>query len=334
MIPRATRIRSTPAKPVDNAAGSFSDTATSLAAPSREHPDGGPIQHAVPNSSMRLVGKIQPPSRPIFIRFSPDGNLLAIACERQVFIYNTTTSQLIDTIVDDMVIVGVSFAPPGRILTSNAMGAVAIWDIMPLVMRRRSLTSPDIEFADFARDGNIVLQYDENGNIHIWDVQEDIAINDWFVGVGVTMAISPNGAAVATFNQASEFRLWDAKTGTHKVCEDCPIIDRVHHISVVFSDDSNHVIVANGSSVIVWGVGISWISPYKQLLHTAAPASHLAAISTDSVIIGQANGRIVLWNWRTGLVSLTAQVNSSFLELIAATRWYCGPAAYQPRPEH
>ncbi|MEU7584543.1 hypothetical protein AB0B50_43985, partial [Streptomyces sp. NPDC041068] len=149
--------------------------------------------------------------------FSPDGNTLATADEKEVRLWNVDNGTLRRSLpFPSNSILTTAFSPDGNTLTAVAgTGVVRAWDVTE-GRPRRTLTGHTGEASEvvFSPGGDTLATADEDA-VRLWDVSNGrlrrtlrAPGNDMVGG----MAFSPGGDALAV-SDAGTVRLWDSATG-------------------------------------------------------------------------------------------------------------------------
>jgi WD40 repeat protein/tRNA A-37 threonylcarbamoyl transferase component Bud32 len=145
-------------------------------------PDGRKLASHVWPNRIRLIelgSSAEPPvatlpDRVRQIAFSPDGTLLAVACEDySIRLFDTAALQEVAVLPGHQQgVVNVAFSPDGRTLAScGGGGIVKLWSVSA---RREVATvireTDDFHFIAFTPDGNTLLAGTWTGKIHLWRV--------------------------------------------------------------------------------------------------------------------------------------------------------------------
>ena len=218
------------------------------------------------------------------VAFSPDGRMLATT-DGTVRLWDPVTGQQNATL--EGYGYGVAFSPDGSMLANNRQ----IWDT---ATRQRKveligLWAPTVSFSPDSRTIAVANQ--------VWDIatgQPRIT----FAGYGgsrATTSFSPDGKLLATAN--GWLRLWDARTGQHKVT-----FRGGKGTNVTFSPDGRTLATTGGfpaGEVYLWDINSEQL---KSTLtgHTDGVTS--VAFSPDSQTLASASedNTVRLWDARTG----------------------------------
>ena len=151
------------------------------------------------------------------LAFSPDGTMLASALtddwtssEHTVRLWDVATWDEIAALPYEDSITSLSFSPEGKTLMSSAFNRkVALWDVAARQFRDQfPVTGANIlRYAAFTKDGRRIVTGSQDGDIEVWEVDEDAGTyarladfhgNTAETFLAVSAALSPDGTALAT----------------------------------------------------------------------------------------------------------------------------------------
>jgi WD40 repeat protein/serine/threonine protein kinase len=198
------------------------------------------------------------PSNVTDVAFSPDGNLLATACEdRTVRIWEVARRREVGTLAGHPgELFCARFAPDGKTLASAGRGtAVRLWD----VSERRLLATfeghtSSVTCLSFAPDGKTLASGGYDGTVRLWDTAkgQELTTLRGPRTMLTSVAFSPDGKVLATGGGDGTLRLWDR--GTNQVTG--LLRGHTSRISVVaFAPDGRSLVSGSQDGTIkVWDV--------------------------------------------------------------------------------
>ena len=244
------------------------------------------------------------------IKFSPDGNWVAVAGSIGVWLYNAHIGAEVALFTGHtQSVLSVAFSPDGKTLASGSWDTtIRLWDV-ETQQHKASLTQHTygIWAVAFSPDGK-TLASSSPGSIRLWDVEtgQHKARLKTYTGRAKALAFSPDGGILANIGQELPLtrtrknypiQLWDVATSQH-------FLTLEGHTSeieaVAFSSDGKTLVSASWDRTIrLWDVNTG-----DQLSTFMGNSDWLTAVvfSPDgrTIVSGSRRGEVRLWNANTG----------------------------------
>ena len=257
---------------------------------------------------------------PISVRFSPDGETLAIS-GGWLLLWNIATNTEIATPTGDTggYIYNVAFSPPdGKTLASGSEdGKVRLWDVESRTLKATLTGHTDIVTdVAFSRDGKTLASGSADGKVRLWNIatETEIATLTEIPTLSTARTVwsvdfSPDGKTLASGSEDGKVRLWDVDSGTLKV--------RLQHnyaavrTTARFSPDGKTLASSHGGNVVLWDVATGAV---KAKLTVDTVTLHSICFSPDGKMLasggaghrGGAGRYIKLWDITSAVESTTA----------------------------
>ena len=192
------------------------------------------------------------------VAFSPNGNIIAGGRRGEIYLWDTHTGNLLDTLTltEELTwVYSVNFSPDGNTLASaNADGTVQLWDVNTGTLRNtlRGHTKW-VSSVAYSPDGNTIASGSTDNTARLWDAHTGslqytlTEHTNWVYGV----AFSPDSTTLASASWDITVRLWDVATGTLQNTLEHP--NQVY--SVAFSPDGTILACGfegAGDNVALW----------------------------------------------------------------------------------
>ena len=150
-----------------------------------------------------------------FVRFSPDGSLLATALNNTVQLWETSTWRRLPPLLGFTVpVYRLAFAPDGKTLAAGDLGGTLwLWDVVErrLIASRRGHATT-IESVAFSPNGLRLATAGYENAIKLWDAAllQEVATLTGHDGYVTTVAFSPDGTTLASAGADATVRLWQS----------------------------------------------------------------------------------------------------------------------------
>ena len=259
----------------------------------------------LPEGALRRIGKGEITE----IKYSPDGDLLAVASSIGIWLYDAATYQEIDLIAEETGWVGsVALSPVSNVIASGSRnGKIHLWDSNTGAFLNNFTAHTDrISGLAFSPDGSTLASgggYVDH-TVRLWNPKTGEHLHS-FTGHSSTiesLAFSPDGNTLASGGGHSDHtvRLWNPKTGEHLHT----LTGHTREVTgVAFSSDSSTI--ASGSrdkTVRVWDVKTG--DHLRTLTDHPGQVVSIAFHPVDDTIAVGATGNsseiVRLWNSKTG----------------------------------
>ncbi len=223
----------------------------------------------------------------------------------------------------------IAYDPQGlRLMTAGNDQRVRFWDVRSLESQGELQRHSGIfSFATFSPNGNDVYSIgaEGNGRLARWNALSYDLLESTVVPGSIVwcVAVSPNGAMLATGQLDGNIRVWDAATLTMKH-ELLNVPLRTHDVQ--FSPDSTHLFSSHTGHVQVWDpVAGKWLATLEQ----QGRAMSLAITDDPSALIVGWGSLIRIWNVTSGTEIRTLAGHTSEVTALATSadgRWLASGA--------
>ncbi len=253
-------------------------------------------------------------SRPLSLDYSPDGKMLAVACEdTTVRIYDVETKKIIGELRGHQdIIYSVNFFPNGdKILSCSRDSSLRIWNLNGEVLAEAYANGEGLQSADLNSSGDKIVysswqrtQAGVVGIVSLWDA--NTLEKKWETEFGnkpiVIAKFSPDGSHFAVGTWGWKVAVWNTDNpGEPKVfdLDDVPTYSAIDDIA--FSPDGTKIAAASKNGTPrVWSLE----SGEKLLdLHGHKQAVMSIAFSADGnqIYTGGVDASLAIWDARTGV---------------------------------
>lgn len=237
----------------------------------------------------RVVGE---PRMITTVRFSPDGQRLAIANEPgRIRVVDSATGKELLAFQDhrdqNMTTFFVEFSPDGtRLITASEDKTVRIWDARSgALLQTLTGHQADVYTAVFSPDGRRVATASRDRTVVIWDSASGRPQRTLrHEGYVMTAVWQPHGRLVATASYDGSARLWDAESGALQAT----LVGGAGGVTdVTFSSDGTRLVSSHESGVArVWNVATGRV---LGTLHGHAGLVLAAVFTQDDALIATAS---------------------------------------------
>ena len=270
------------------------------------------------------------------VSFTPDSRMIAAGCaDGTIRVWDLSTGEQKHTFtrreyryVRDGVN-SVSFTPDGRTLASATGYHLDLWDIVtgtrkqsPTAHESRDPDSIDIPYiilnsrdGTFGPDRKTVASWSwQKDTIQLWDITTRTQTQTISVerkGNNIAMALSPDGATIATVCDEEPIRLWDVPTGSEKQIINVDTATRWNIPKMVFSPDGTTFVVYNvDENIQLWDVNTG--KKQKTLKgHTELVGSIAFSPDSRTLVSSSYDNTFRLWDIRTGKYKKTTTGHGS-----------------------
>ncbi len=286
--------------------------------PSVSVPEGNYPAWHLPEAAIIRLGKGRIGATDRSVEFSPDGQILAVASNIGVWLYDAATLDELSLLPIGLAN-SVSFSPDGTTLAlgsgRGADGGLTLWD---LATGTRTTTLGGrfwVKYVSFSPDGKILASGTSGPKTELWDAGTGthIATLRGHTSPGSSVSFSPDGTILATGEEDGTVRLWDLAThantatleGHRRLVE-----------SVSFSPDGTTLASASyDGTVRLWDVATS---THSGTLRGGETNMFCVTFSPDGATLatGASNGTVKLWELATGENIATFPPHAGFVRSV------------------
>jgi WD40 repeat protein len=193
------------------------------------------------------------PRRAYGLDWSPDGKVVLVDTDREVWSWDLTSGQ---TVTIPVAGANAAWSPDGKQLAYfGGGGHIGIWNGDSTITLASDVPGKysGAYSLSWSPDGQKIAAGSLDGTVPIWDIASQTSVRlSGHTGAVFNVAWSPDGKQVASAGSDKTVRLWDAATSQplHVLEEDCCIL------GITWSPDSQYLAVAGDgdSTVRIWDV--------------------------------------------------------------------------------
>jgi WD40 repeat protein len=156
------------------------------------------------------------------VKFSPDGNVLAIGGYKQVRLIDAASGKLLATLAGHADSVrSIAFSPDGKLLAAaggapQSEGEIKIWDMQSHQLLKTMRGHKDCIYSiDWSPEGKLIASGSYDKMVKLWEVdtgRELRTLQDHIDAV-FAVAFSPDGKQLASASQDRTVKIWNVATG-------------------------------------------------------------------------------------------------------------------------
>ncbi len=155
------------------------------------------------------------------VKYSPDGNYLAVTASLGIELYDAHTLKFIRLFSGRAAGVNsVAFSPDGKMLASGSVdNTIKLWDVETgSLIRTLTCHKAGGNSVVFSPDGEMLASGSTDGAIELWDAKSGSLIRTLtgYTGMGnvLLVAFSPDGRMLASGSTEGTIELWDVNSGS------------------------------------------------------------------------------------------------------------------------
>ncbi|MCG9126215.1 WD40 repeat domain-containing protein [Candidatus Poribacteria bacterium] len=168
-------------------------------------------QSNLPEDAIRRFGK----GRITQMKYSPDGNFLAIATPIGVWVYDSQTGEELNLLTGDATAVKhIVFSTDSKTIFSSSWDEVRLWDAATGYLKA-SIKVNAVRSLAISPDGTTIATGSNNGSVDLWNVTTRQLIGQYIGHTSIvsSIAFSPDNTIIATASEDKTIRIWDIHTG-------------------------------------------------------------------------------------------------------------------------
>jgi WD40 repeat protein len=187
---------------------------------------GPAANEAQPVVKTPAVSEIQPEVKIVSpvtaVRFSPDGNILAVGGYRQVRLIDPASGKLLASLSGHVAAVrSIAFSPDGKLIAAaggapQSEGEIKIWDVQSHKLVRTMQGHKDCIYSiAWSPDGKLIATGSYDKMVKLWDVSTGKEIRNLQDHIDAVFAVvfSPDGRRLASASQDRTVKIWSVETG-------------------------------------------------------------------------------------------------------------------------
>ena len=194
--------------------------------------------------------------------FSPDGRLIAVACDNTAYVWDITSStpNLIEIFVGHTAnITSLVFSSPSFLISTSSYKSIEFWQIGsspkdPLgAPKSTSLTSDNIKSITLQAKDGIVITGDSDGVVRTWDIFTGLCKGSFQTSAKVPYGRNAqpiNGKLISCQYMGKKINIWDAEKGELLSTIDEPDFSQ----DLKISGDGSRVFCLAGGFIHAWSI--------------------------------------------------------------------------------
>jgi dipeptidyl aminopeptidase/acylaminoacyl peptidase len=193
------------------------------------------------------------------VRFSPDGNILAVGGYRQVRLIDPASGKLLATLSGHADSVrSIAFSPDGKLLAAaggapQSEGEIKIWDVPSHQLVKTLQGHKDCIYSiAWSPDGKLIASGSYDKMVKLWDVAEGKEIRNLqdHIDAVFAVAFSPDGKRLASASQDRTVKIWNVATGQRLYT----LSDALDGLTAIAFSASGDQIAAGGydKTIYIW----------------------------------------------------------------------------------
>jgi WD40 repeat protein len=217
-------------------------------------PDGRLVRTLQQDTLLPKEGVSQTAHR--LVRFSRDGNVLAAAFGRKLYLWTISTMSIREVLTHVNGISDFDLTKDGQyIITLDSQGGAYLWNQNSLVQEKATPLNghPGISRVTFTPDGSQAITTGQDGTVRLWSYDRPMLPITFLAGHNAAVnhaSFSPDGSKVVTASDDGSAKLWNAYDGALMSTLQHELWSKLE--SVGFSPDGEQIVVAANAGAFLW----------------------------------------------------------------------------------